>query len=752
MSSDTSGAAGAVGGPGGAGDRSGSSGVGGGSRRPNRLAGSSSPYLLQHAGNPVDWWEWGPEALAEAARRDVPILLSVGYAACHWCHVMAHESFEDPDVAAVLNDSFVPIKVDREERPDVDALYMEAVQALTGQGGWPMTVFLTPDGRPFFGGTYFPPEARHGLPGFPGLLAAVSAAWRERRAAVLADADSLLAAVRQRTRLPARGGAVGTVAPRAPREGADAGGSAASDARLGPTASSGVAPLEGVDGPAVLAQAFAALVREWDRARGGFGRAPKFPQPAVLDLLARLGVAPVGGVDPGLAVEILESALGAMAAGGIRDHLGGGFARYATDAAWLVPHFEKMAYDQAGLARAYLHAWQATGRATWLGLAEETLEYLCDELGDPAGGLHSSEDADSPEGEGRYYVWTPAEVEGVLGPELAGLACEWWGVTDRGNFAGRSILHRPWPPPGGTAAADTLRLSRGELPADIEAARARLAAARLRRARPGRDDKVLTEWNAMAAGVLAEAALATGSSRWLAAAERIGTFLLGALRRADGRWLRSYRQGRAGQLAVAADYAWLVDAFTRLGEASGRAIWTDEAHTAAAELVRLFWDAEDGGFDTVGRDAPPLAVRMKDVFDGAIPSANATAAFALWRLGRLLGNEELVAKGERILAMLADWMRAAPLGAGWALVALHATCATPSEVVVPGVAPDLVAEVGRRFLPGAVLAWGDPYDSPLWAGRQTGRAYVCRGYACGLPAERADELGTQLDAIGGVRR
>jgi len=744
--------------PGAPGDAAGSGGTTGpsatstGPRRQNRLAGSSSPYLLQHVGNPVDWWEWGPEALAEAARRDVPIFLSVGYAACHWCHVMAHESFEDPDVAAVLNEHFVPIKVDREERPDVDALYMEAVQALTGQGGWPMTVFLTPDGRPFFGGTYFPPEDRHGLPGFPGLLAAVSAAWRERRAAVLADADSLLAAVRQRTRLPARARTAGGVVASAAAKGDGRAEDAGSGARSGSTQRSAGMSVGGVDGPDVLAQAFATLVREWDRARGGFGRAPKFPQPAVLDLLARLAAAPVAGVDPALAAEILESALGAMAAGGIRDHLGGGFARYATDATWLVPHFEKMAYDQAGLARAYLHAWQATGRATWLGLAEETLEYLCDELADPAGGLHSSEDADSPDGEGRYYVWTPTEVDEALGRELGALACEWWGVTESGNFAGRSILHRPWPPAGGTPEVAALRLSRAELPADIEAARSQLLAARRHRARPGRDDKVLTEWNAMAASVLAEAALATGSVRWLAAAERIGSFLLTALRREDGRWLRSYRQGRAAQLAVAADYAWLVDAFTRLGEASGQAVWTDEARTVAAELIRLFWDAEDGAFDTVGHDAPPLAVRTKDVFDGAIPSANTTAAFALWRVGRLLGDEELVFIAERLLGALADWMHTAPLGAGWALVALHASCATPSEVVVPGHAPDLVAEVGRHFLPGAVLAWGDPYDSPLWAGRQTGRAYVCRDYACGLPAESADELGAQLGALAGVRR
>ncbi len=689
----------------------------------NRLANATSPYLLQHAYNPVDWWPWSEEAFEEAQVTDRPVFVSIGYSACHWCHVMAHESFEDPATAELLNRRFVSIKVDREERPDVDSLYMDAVMAMTGRGGWPMTVFCTPKGRPFYGGTYFPKQAGHGMPSFVSVLEAVLDAWDNRRRQVVEQGEQLSFAIWQRSQVP--------------------------------EPSPGSPPAK-----SLIRSAYREFADTFDSRWGGFGTAPKFPQPSAIDFLLHLGSAPEVLGDQGQdahvlgheAVDMALRTLRAMECGGIRDHLGGGFARYSTDSRWLVPHFEKMAYDQAGLARAYLHAWQATGRATWLGLAEETLEYLCDELGDPAGGLHSSEDADSPEGEGRYYVWTPAEVEGVLGPELAGLACEWWGVTDRGNFAGRSILHRPWPPPGGMAAVDTLRLSRGELPADIEAARARLAAARLRRARPGRDDKVLTEWNAMAAGVLAEAALATGSSRWLAAAERIGTFLLGALRRADGRWLRSYRQGRAGQLAVAADYAWLVDAFTRLGEASGRAIWTDEAHTAAAELVRLFWDAEDGGFDTVGRDAPPLAVRMKDVFDGAIPSANATAAFALWRLGRLLGDEELVAKGERILAMLADWMRAAPLGAGWALVALHATCATPSEVVVPGVAPDLVAEVGRRFLPGAVLAWGDPYDSPLWAGRQTGRAYVCRGYACGLPAERADELGTQLDAIGGVRR
>ncbi|MGH9101687.1 MAG: thioredoxin domain-containing protein [Acidimicrobiales bacterium] len=673
----------------------------------NRLADETSPYLRQHATNPVDWYPWGEEAFAAARQRDVPILLSVGYSACHWCHVMAHESFEDPVTASLVNDRFVAVKVDREERPDVDALSLEAVQAISGQGGWPMTVFLTPDGRPFYGGTYYPHDEGRGLPSFRQVLGAMDGAWRDRRADVLAQSDQLTQAVASASRLPA-------------------------------AATGQVRPPSGETGLRTIQAALDAAEAAFDRERGGFGRAPKFPQPALLDLLARLAAAPVGPDPAGMAARataMLRTTLAAMAAGGIRDHLGGGFARYSTDSAWLVPHFEKMGYDQAGLARVYLHGWQVTGDETWRRVATETLAYLSEGLADQAGGLHSAEDADSGGGEGRYYLWRPEELEEVLGSELAAEAAQWWGVTARGNFEGASILHRP-------------SRSELELPEPIERARELLLAARSRRPRPGRDDKVLTEWNAMAVSTLAEAAGATGEEGWLRAAERIAGFLCGSLRREDGRWLRSWRAGRASHLAYAGDHAWLVDAFTRLGEATGLARWTELAVDTADRLLELFWDEEDGGFFTSGSDAERLVVRTKEPFDGAIPSASSAAAFALDRLGVLTGRARYQEAATRVLASLADVMERAPTAAGHALAALHGRTAGFAEVVVTGDRPDLVETLRRRFLPAAVLAWGEPFPSPLWHGRGDGAAYVCHGYACGLPACSAAELEEQIGALG----
>src|SRR5262245_19165687 len=523
---------------------------------PNRLARETSPYLRQHADNPVDWYAWGDEAFAAARDADKPILLSVGYSACHWCHVMAHESFEDDEVAALMNETFVNIKVDREERPDVDAVYMEAVQALTGQGGWPMTVFLTPDGRPFFGGTYFPREPRGGMVAFPDLVRRVHELWGTRRADLDGQATELTAA-------------------------------------LGRTAL--VDPGDDLPGPEVVAAAGDALVAQHDDRRGGFGAAPKFPQAMSLDLAVRL----LARTEAPELRAVVETSHDNMASGGIYDHLGGGFARYSVDDRWLVPHFEKMLYDQALLVPAYLHAWQVTGHERYRQVVEETLGYVLSVLPHPDGGFFSAEDADSEGEEGRFYVWTPAEVTAALDDdvELADEAMAFYGVTPGGIFEGRTILNR---------LADVGDLAR---PPRIEEARRRLFAARERRVRPGLDDKVLTEWNALMLAALAEAAVATGRSDWLDAAVASGEFLLRELRAPDGRWRRSWQaDGGARHDGVAGDYAGVVDAFTRLGEATGQARWLDEARSAADSLVELFWDGERGGLFTTSAEATPLVV------------------------------------------------------------------------------------------------------------------------------------------------
>jgi uncharacterized protein YyaL (SSP411 family) len=658
---------------------------------PNRLASETSPYLRQHAENPVDWYPWGDDAFDEARRRGVPVLLSVGYSACHWCHVMAHESFEDETTASLVNRLYVPVKVDREERPDVDAIYMEAVQAMTGSGGWPMTVFLAPDGRPFYGGTYFPPEPRHGMPSFRQVLEAVDDVWRNRPEEVEQQAAGLVDAVRART-------------------------------TIGSSASVAAADFS----PSMLEGAYRVLRANHDDEWGGFGRAPKFPQPAMLELLLRAyahNQAPE-------TMAVLETSLDAMASGGMYDHLGGGFARYSVDAFWMVPHFEKMLYDQAGLARVYLHGWQVSGHERWRQVLEETIAYVLRDLRSPAGGLSSAEDADSEGEEGKFYVWQEDELLSVVGGDRS--VAEWYGVTKSGNFEGANILHRP-------VRGDLLR------PPSVEQARAALFEARSKRVRPGLDDKVLTEWNAMFLSALAEAAGATGRDDWLSAAVELGEFLLSSLRRPDGRWMRSWQaSGGARVLAYAADYAWLVDAFVRLGEAAGEARWIASARDVADDMLRLFWDPDVGGLFTTGEDAERLIVRSKDLLDGATPAANSVAAVALLRLSALTGEQRYADRAEAILRLVSEPLATHPAALTWALGAVDMLVTGTTEIAVVGDRPDLVDAVRSRYLPTAVLAWGEPYDGPLWAERSEGRAYVCRNYACQSPVTSADDLLRQL--------
>jgi uncharacterized protein len=683
----------------------------------NRLAQETSPYLLQHAGNPVDWWPWSGEAFAEARRRDVPVLISIGYSACHWCHVMAHESFEDTGVAEVLNSGFVAVKVDREERPDVDAVYMEAVQLLTGGGGWPMTVLALADGRPFWGGTYLPKA------NFVSLLERVASLWSSERAAIEDDASRLAEAVRKEVAPPLLTG--------------------------GPSRSGAGGPDERDALSTALAVAAEGLLARYDPQWGGFGQAPKFPQATSLELLAqhwwRSG--------DERALEAVSRTLDAMSSGGIYDHLAGGFARYSTDRRWLVPHFEKMLYDNALLVLAYTHAWQFTGSARYRQVVAETVGYL---LTPPVrlaeGAWASAEDADSEGKEGLFYTWSLTELEEVGGRPAA----QWYGATDAGNWDGTNILWRP----------DIGDIAR---PPEIEEARRRLFERRQSRVRPGLDGKVLTEWNAMAVAALAYAGTAFGQDAWVAEAARTAEVLVEQLRRPDGRWLRSWRPGTGlsagegarefppaapapGLLAYAGDYAWLTEAFTRLGEATGRSTWTQLASETAASLVDLFWDKEAGGFFTYGNDAEDLIARMKDLQDGATPSANATAALALARLGELTGEAAFTETAEQTVSLMAPALSRAPSAFPGLAQAASYLSSPRRQVVITSPGEELVRPVWQRFLPDVVLAWGEPYPSPLWEGRDgpeaAGRAFVCEAYTCKLPVTGPAELSALLDEDG----
>ena len=656
----------------------------------NRLADETSPYLRQHRDNPVDWYAWGPEAFAAAAERGVPILLSVGYSACHWCHVMAHECFEDAEVAARMNELFVNVKVDREERPDVDAIYMDAVQAMTGRGGWPMTVFMTAAGEPFYGGTYFP------KPQFLQLMDAIDDVWRTRP-------DD----IRQNV------GALGEALQR----------------------SATIAPTADYPGPELVELALRNLSAQFDPQWGGFGAAPKFPSTMSLDLVARsLLVEPADH-----ARTILTNSLDAMASGGIYDHLGGGFARYSVDAQWLVPHFEKMLYDQALLVRVYTHAALLTGEARYRQVVEETVEYVLRELRHPAGGFYCAEDADSPDEhghghEGLFHTWTEAEVRAVLG-EDADAALEWYEFAPGGNFEGRTI--------------PTRMHHRGALlrPPHIEDARRRLFGARAARRRPGLDDKVLTEWNGLMLASLCEAAAAFARDDWAAAAVANGEFLLRELRATDGRWHRSWHAAGtppARHRALAADHAAIVDGFTRLAELTGQARWIGHAQEVVDVLLDHFWDVDRGGLFTTPDDGEQLVARQKELLDNATPSANSIAAVALSRLGALTGEARYGNHADQIIRLLARAIPQAPTAFSQALMAVANRHAGSTEIVVTGDRPDLVAEVHRHWLPDAVLAWGEPYDSPLWQQRAGGFAYVCQGHACRLPVENVTDLTAQL--------
>ena len=684
----------------------------------NRLIDSTSPYLLQHAHNPVDWRPWGEEALALARAEDRPIFLSIGYSSCHWCHVMEKESYEDEATAAVLNEHFVSIKVDREERPDLDELYMTAVQVMAGQGGWPLNVFLTPDLKPFYGGTYFPPEDRMGLPGFRRVLRSVAEAYRKDRAKIQAGGDQMIETLRRATALaaPAAGAAL--------------------DAR----------PID-----AALRQWGDSFDAEW----GGFGRAPKFPQATVLRLLMARHLR----TGDRRTLDMVTVTLDRMARGGMYDQAGGGFHRYSVDSRWLVPHFEKMLYDNALLAVAYMEAYQLTGNDLYSGVAGETLDYLLREMADPRGGFHSAQDADTDGEEGKFYVWTPAEFAAAVGPEDADLLGRYYGVTAEGNFEGKSILHVPVPP---EEFARRFKLDPADFGSRIGLAkRALLDARQSGRTRPGQDDKVLADWNALAISALARGYRATGSPRFRDAAVRAARFILAEMTGPDG--LRhAWRGGRSHTPAFLDDHAFLLAALVDLYEATYDSAWICEARTLADRMNERFWDAEAGGFFGTPAGQSDVLLRLKRGYDGPTPSGNAAAALALLRLARLTDHRPYADRAEAVLRAFQAEIERAPTAAAGLLLALDWHLGPVQEIAVVGPAGadetrNLLEAVGRRYLPHAVTAHLDPSAAdaaartdalPLLRNRPPvsghAAAYVCENFACRPPVLSAEALADLL--------
>ncbi|MGZ4214081.1 MAG: thioredoxin domain-containing protein [Actinomycetota bacterium] len=671
----------------------------------NRLAGETSPYLLQHAHNPVDWYPWGEEALRRAKTEDKPILLSIGYAACHWCHVMEKESFEDPETAEVMNDWYVSIKVDREERPDVDSIYMAAVQAMTGHGGWPMTMFLTPDGKPFYGGTYYPPEPRHGMPAFRQILEAVHDAWTTRRDEIEQQSTGLVEYVERSSQL------------RAP-------------------------PGDLTDD--VLTAATEAMLQTLDDEWGGFGDGMKFPQPANLEFLLRMAVR-----GDERALHAVTLTLDKMARGDIFDQVGGGFHRYATDRIWLVPHFEKMLYDNAQLLRLYARAWQVTGSALYRETAIATGEYLIREMEDEAGGFYSSQDADSEGVEGKYYVWPYEEIIAIAGDDMP-LAIAAFALSGHGNWEGSNILWRPHPD---EEVATDAGVDVEQLRAAVDRVRARLLEARARRVPPATDDKVLASWNGLAIAALAESGRVLGRTDFVEAATRAARFVVSSLIDRDGRLLRSWRAGRTSGPGFLDDYALLGDGLLTLYETTFEQRWWTEAMRLGREILRLFPDGANGGFYDTGADVAQGVVRPKDLFDNAVPSGNSAASELLLRLAALSAEGELEDAAAGFLRTVAPALRQAPGGFGNALCAVDRALGRSVEIAVVGdlsEARGLLETAWGRYLANRVMAAGpEGTEEPALLRERTAidgkaAAYVCERFACKMPVTDPAQLSALL--------
>ncbi len=683
----------------------------------NRLAGETSTYLLQHKDNPVDWYPWGEEAFARARADDKPIFLSVGYSSCHWCHVMEKESFEDEETAALLNANFISIKVDREERPDVDAVYMRALQGMTGQGGWPMSVFLTPDRRPFYAGTYFPSRRHGGLPSFRDIIAAVVDAYSERRDDMEAAGDRVVAYLESQNRAPA--------------------------AALSLSAN-------------VLNAAFRTLGAGFDSENGGFGPPPKFPQPLVHEFLLRYWQRSAEV----RAIAMAEITANKVDRGGIYDQLGGGFHRYATDAGWLVPHFEKMLYDNALLAMLNLHLWQATGKPLFRRVVEETLAYVEREMLHPGGAFYSSQDADSEGEEGKFFTWEAAEVDSLLGPDLSRVARVYFGITDEGNFNGRNILSAPVDDEEGAKALD---MPVEELHKAVQDVRSRLFQAREKRVHPGTDDKAVTAWNALMLKTFAEAGAALINPAYVRVAEANARFILGSLF-AGGRLLRTWKasdgSGRAQTEGYLEDYASLIDALITLYEATFDYHWMTQAVDLADRMIELFWDENAESFFDTPHGQQSLIVRPRNLFDNAYPSGSSTATFALLRLALLTGRNDFEPYAVAELRMVHDLMDSVPSALPRWLSALDFHLSKVKEIVVIGPRDDpatqrLLAVISDRYLPNKIVAGAEaPSEkppTPLLAGRTpiAGRptAFVCEGYHCLLPVTEPEGFAAQLSDV-----
>ncbi len=691
-----------------------------GQRPENRLSGETSPYLLQHARNPVDWYPWGREAVERARSEDRPILVSIGYSACHWCHVMERESFEDEATARVMNENFVCIKVDREEHPDVDLIYMNAVQIMTGSGGWPLTVFLTPSLKPFYGGTYFPPEERHGLPPFRAVLERVAKTYREKRDRVEASGDQISGYIAQ----------MGRVTP-------------------------STEPLE----DALLDGALTDLKIRFDDRFGGWGTAPKFPQASAISLLLRLHRR---RRDPG-ALRMAEITLERMARGGVFDHLGGGFHRYSTDERWLVPHFEKMLYDNALLAVAYLEGHQVTRKPLFARVARECLDYIGREMTSPGGGFFSAQDADSGGAEGAFYVWTPEEVEQAAGVEAGRAFCAFYDVRPGGNWEGRSILHVPREP---VEVARELGISPARLESLLDEARPALLGRRGGRVRPGLDDKILCGWNALTISAFARGYQVLGDVRYQERAREAARFLLGKMRRPDGSLKRTSRGGIARLDGCLDDYAFLAAALIDLYESDFDPAWIQEARGVADGMIARFWDGADGGFFYTTEGREDLITRSKTGLDGALPSGNSVAALALFRLARLTGKEAYAARAEGILRAFREPIASMPAGFGAMFCALDFHVDGGREVAVVGrggsrATRSMLEAVRRPFAPNKVVAFLDdtagdarartkeiPWlEGKTAAGEET-TGYLCENFRCGAPTT---DPGTLEEVLRGIR-
>ena len=683
-------------------------------RKPNRLINEQSPYLRQHAYNPVDWYAWGEEALTRAKSEDKPIMLSIGYSACHWCHVMERESFENDAIARLINENFVPIKVDREERPDLDQIYMDAVQLITGRGGWPLTMFLAPDGRPFFGGTYYPPTDRQGMPGFPRILMAVAQAYRDKAKEVTNNLDKLTEALGALTNY---------------------------------------VPTSGDLKPGLAVESARALATHYDSINGGLGGAPKFPNTFVFSLFLRMQAA---DGDESMA-EMVQHTLSKMARGGIYDQIGGGFHRYSVDQRWLVPHFEKMLYDNALLARLYLDAGRALNEPEFLSVAREILDYVLREMTSPEGGFYSAQDADSEGEEGKFFVWTPEQVDAVIGPELGAIAERYFDISIEGNFEGANILHRTIEL---ADAARMFKVTEDEMVSKIREIRSLLFAAREERVKPGRDEKVLVAWNAMIIAALAEGYRALHDRRYIEAAERAVDFIMTKMW--DGHALkRSFKDGVARHNAYLEDYAQLLGAMVGVYEASLDAKYLAHARTLADVILERFIDKEKGGFFFTSDDHEALITRSKAAFDGSTPSGNSAAAMALLRLYGYTGDERYRVEAERTLKLFREFIEKQPFGFSHMLEAVDLYQRGPTEVVIVGKRDsaellELVERLGLIYVPNLAIFVADESDSAAKEkflpeqvrdkrqidGKVT--VYVCREHTCTPPITSFKDLQKEL--------